>query len=281
MSNRKSNYPFINNVRFWSMIAIVAIHALYEWGDLAKDLGLTGSVQMFLLQSCKFASPAFFLISGFLLGDRLPESSPWAYFRRRWDRIGMPWLFWAVAYSLFFLIRFDLRDLALLPAVLWRLQNTLLYSIYWFVPNSLLSLGILLLFRRWLDNKIFGCALFALSAFWGCNTYLGWLPVSHTAAIGAFVSYLWLGNWACRHYGIITSFLQRLRLPWLYLAIGVTALAAIVETLVLIRRGSPANETTVRISNQIFAVLVTLLLVKGRAFYPKWINVRNDTYGIY
>ena len=96
---------FVNSIRFWSMVAIVAVHALYLWGDFTITVMAAAPFQIALVQCCKFATPAFFIISGFLLGDRLPKSSALPYFKRRLNKIGLPWLFWAAAFSLFFVFR--------------------------------------------------------------------------------------------------------------------------------------------------------------------------------
>ena len=279
--NFQPNYPFVSNVRFWSMLGIVTIHVLYQWGDRASSLSATGILQLLLFQAVKFASIAFFLISGFLLGGRMERSAPWSYFKRRWNKIGMPWLFWAAMFSLYCLLRWDLAGPSVSGAIRFRLIDTLFFSIYWFVPNALFSLGVLLVFRRHLDSVWFGIALFSISLFYAINPYMGWLPAQHTAAIGAYVLYLWLGNQAHRNYGKLLGFLERIPLWSLWLGILVLGTLGIMESLILIKMGSNATETTVRLSNQLFSVLVALLLMKTKPTWPKTTNPRNETFGIY
>lgn len=280
MSQDSTNHLFVSNVRFWSMVAIVAIHSLQAWGDVTRSLDGTGSLQLLLLQCFKFATPAFFLISGFLLGGRMDRSRPAAYFQRRFEKVGMPWLCWAAGWWIFTWLMYE-RHLPALTLLHYRTFDVFFYSIYWFVPNSLFSLGILLLCRRWLDSKRFGALLFSVSLFYGLNSYLAWLPQQHTAALGAYVSYLWLGNWTYRHYGQVRQFVERIRFRSLWFGVLICELLGIVETLFLIEQGQPDCATTLRISNQIFSVFAALLLMKAKPCWPKFIHVRQETFGIY
>ncbi len=263
------------------MLGIVTIHVLYQWGDQTSSLNATGILQLLLFQTVKFASIAFFLISGFLLGGRLERSAPWSYFKRRWNKIGMPWFFWALLFSVYSLLRYDLAHLSLAGAIQYRMFDTLLLSIYWFVPNALFSLGVLLLFRRHLDKTWFGAVLFSISLFYAVNPYFGWVSGAHTAAVGAYVFYLWLGNQAHRHHGKVVELLERV--PFWSLCSGILILGTLgmLESLILIEMHSNVTETTVRISNQLFSVLVALLLMKTKPSWPKITNPRNETFGIY
>jgi peptidoglycan/LPS O-acetylase OafA/YrhL len=64
---------FVDNVRFLSMIGIVAIHS-------ATVVFVTGNVHPMLIAALlapqKFGTIGFFLISGFLLGERLDRCRP-------------------------------------------------------------------------------------------------------------------------------------------------------------------------------------------------------------
>jgi peptidoglycan/LPS O-acetylase OafA/YrhL len=64
---------FVDNVRFLSMIGIVAIHS-------ATVVFVTGNVHPMLIAALlapqKFGTTGFFLISGFLLGERLDRCRP-------------------------------------------------------------------------------------------------------------------------------------------------------------------------------------------------------------
>jgi membrane-bound acyltransferase YfiQ involved in biofilm formation len=280
---------FVNNVRFWSMVAIIAVHSLViEW-ETSPEPGLARNLQLILLQILKFGTIGFYLSAGFLLGERLPQYSGPEYFLRRLKRVGTPWALWA---TLFALLPFT-KEVLLYRAVLitgssfWsrlghRAIDVLFYSNYWFVPNFLIALGVLLLFKRYLDRLWFGGFLLCLSLFYGVNIYHHWVPSRHTAAIFGFVFYLWLGNWVSRNFQVFFPILQRVRTWPLLVAIAATGGIAIVEAYRLnsIDPGDMMN--TLRISNQVFSLLVVFAFLKiPHATWPRFINVRATTFGLY
>ena len=184
------NRPFVSNVRFWSMFSIIAIHCIYSPVFISDDLR-TRDFQFALVQILKFGTIDFFLISGFLLGERMDQCSSWYYLRRRLQKIGRPWVFWAgiSVIGLFIEDQFTgrLAGASLLSQLWQRIDQIVFGSIYWFVPNMLFALGILLLFRRLLDRVSFGIVLGACSAFYGINAYFDWLPSDHKIALFGFV----------------------------------------------------------------------------------------------
>jgi len=93
-----SNYLFVNNVRFMSMLAIVWVHAETLWGTSSQPTA--HYLQLSLLQFLKFGTIGFFLISGFLMGEGVTRSSPATYFRRRVKAILLPWAFWGFIWFL-------------------------------------------------------------------------------------------------------------------------------------------------------------------------------------
>ena len=74
------SHLFVDNVRFWSMFAVVAIHCSLVFVEIQRPrLGLMVAVQT----PFKFATIAFFLMSGFLAGRGLETVQPLTYLRRR------------------------------------------------------------------------------------------------------------------------------------------------------------------------------------------------------
>ena len=172
------------------MFSIIAIHCIYSPVFISDDLR-TRDFQFALVQILKFGTIDFFLISGFLLGERMDQCSSWYYLRRRLQKIGRPWVFWAgiSVIGLFIEDQFTgrLAGASLLSQLWQRIDQIVFGSIYWFVPNMLFALGILLLFRRLLDRVSFGIVLGACSAFYGINAYFDWLPSDHKIALFGFV----------------------------------------------------------------------------------------------
>jgi membrane-bound acyltransferase YfiQ involved in biofilm formation len=285
-SYRRSDYPFVNNVRFLSMVAIVWVHSEFLWGRPANGVY---HIQPVLLQLMKFGTIGFFLISGFLLGEGLTRDSPRQYFYRRFHSVFVPWLFWGflwlmIAVSSDFLggnhadsLRSSLR---LVAGQYVRFVFT--QSIYWYVPNFFVCMAIVIGLYRRVPDYVQGATYLAMSLLYGVNVYLEIIPTRHTSALLGFVFYLWLGSFAYKHREALSRWLSRISWMRLIMYASIAGGLALVETHVLrlMHRGDSAN--ILRISNQVYAVLAVLMIVKcRRRLYPASIDVRAETFGIY
>ena len=85
----QTSYVCVDNVRFWSMLAVIAVHSLVAW-DIPSTETSTQNLQLALLQVMKFGTIGFYFISGFLLGHRLDDDAPRAYYQRRLKKVGAP-----------------------------------------------------------------------------------------------------------------------------------------------------------------------------------------------
>src|ERR1035438_3458193 len=90
-------HTFANNVRFLSMAAIIGAHTVGIYCGVVQLPSIPLSL-VFIEQSLKFGTIAFFLVAGFLFGERIDAYSPLGYFKRRLRNVFVPWLFW---FSLF------------------------------------------------------------------------------------------------------------------------------------------------------------------------------------
>jgi hypothetical protein len=243
-----------------------------------------------LRQPVSFDVIGFFLISGFLMEEGLTRRPPAEYLMRRMQRIFAPWLFW---YLLFFAILLSNDALhGRLGPLSWREEalfalHRLLYclfsSAYWFVPNLLIALCVLLACRRFLFDRRLGGVLLALSLFYGLYLYTHWIPFQdHTEALFGFVFYLWLGGWAARNFAATHAWSTRISMPTL-IAFGTLAgLAALVESGVLFAAGNPRPMNSLRICNQAYSIVLVLAIFKLRKpVWPRVVNVRVATFGIY
>jgi surface polysaccharide O-acyltransferase-like enzyme len=263
------------------MAAVVWIHAFDWMGQSASHYSVTRVLQIVLIESCKFSTPAFFVISGFLLGSRLPTNESLAYFRRRWNRVGGPWAIWAGAYLVWLVLSRRNQHSSWFRDVAGEGLNVFFNSIYWFVPNVFVSLAVLLLCRRFVDRVWFGFFLFSTSLLFGLNVYVGWFSSSHTTAVGGYISYLWLGIWVFRHQERVERWVQSIN--WHVLILWTTFFwgTALLETVVLVQQRSESPLSTLRITNQVFSVLILVCMLKARIAAPRWANGRSETYGVY
>jgi membrane-bound acyltransferase YfiQ involved in biofilm formation len=282
---RELNHLFVSNVRFWSMLAIIAIHCASVF-DLVHA---HTQFRLAVVVPFKFATIGFFLISGFLLGERVDRRDPVQYFSRRVKRVFLPWLFWFSLYCAALLAgQFLHHHLgqsnpgAILCTVGALARTTLLHTPFWFVPNLLFSIAILLISRRHLYSLKLGAVLLAANLVYVVNIYKGWFPSSHTQAIFGFVFYLWLGSYCSQNFERVNQFLARIPAA-IFVALSLaTGIAAYGESYLLNLLNRPDPTNTLRLSNQIFSVCVVLTIFKfHRATWPNFVDVRRHTFGLY
>ena len=285
-SRNTSDYLFVSNVRFVAMISIVWVHSMLRWGVAPSP---SSYIQVALLQLMKFGTIGFFLISGYLLGEGLTRTTPLQYFYRRVRAVFVPWAFWSFVWFVIALsqdlldsanhqhLESSLRDLGQM-----YLKFVFTQSIYWFVPNFFLGLAIVLGLYRKVPDYVQGPVFLAFSLFYGINAYIKVIPVVHMSAVFGFVFYLWLGSFAYHHRDSWNRWMAKISWGQLAICIGVAAVSAFAELHMLRKLHSEDSYNTLRISNQIFSVGVTLLIVKCKhALFPKRIDVRSETFGIF
>ena len=253
-NSAKRDYLFVNNVRFLSMAAVVAIHCVLLVSRIAGSATLTLPVCA-VLQCLKFGTIGFFLISGFLMGEGLCHKKPSEYMARRIRTVFLPWLFWFSMYCCLVMRGslpglFDANSFGNVVVSLMNMfRERMFESIYWFVPNLMISLSILLVCRRFLDDLRFGCVLFVVSLLYGVNIYTQWVAVSsHTEALFGFVFYLWLGVWAGRNFARVEDWLKKMPLSVVAAAIALSWIAALAES--SLQCFSPPSPRWVRLPRQ-------------------------------
>lgn len=283
-----ADYLFVSNVRFLAMIAIVWVHTEFFWG-YAADHTTAAYLQVFFLQLMKFGTIGFFLISGFLLGNGMTRSSPLKYFRRRVKAVFVPWAFWGLVW---FVLALSSHLLSTSGGQAWEaatlheviqgyFEFIFIRSIYWFVPNFFICLALVLWLYKRAPNYVQGTVFLIFSLFYGINTYWQVIPSRHTSALFGFVFYLWLGSFAYMYRERFTCWLDRISWRRLASYACVAAMLGMVETHFLNRMNADGSNS-LRISNQVYAVLVALLIVKYKGrLYPRSLNVRAETFGIF
>src|SRR5581483_10656628 len=285
-AKKRPEYLFIHTVRFWSMLAIVFLHCAMKF---TKYETVSTAEMSLMMQPFKFGTIGFFLISGFLVGDRLPASDRISYLGRRAKRLIPAWLVW-VGVDVFYSTH---RDLAGIPAsglssgvLLWIMYGAtvrcLTETALWFIPNFMLALTCIVMLRRWLNDLRLGAVLLAVNLFYGVNVYSRWLPSRHTEALFAFVFYLWLGAWCSLRKDRILSWATAQSPWWLALWASIAAGVSLIETAILRAQNSPDTLNSLRFANQVYSVLIVILLLRiRRRSWPSFVNVADTTYGVY
>lgn len=280
----REQFVFVDHVRFWSMFSVIAVHCLIAAaaGEAPRDREM---MLMALSVPVKLGTIGFFLISGFLLGHKMLTSRRMEYLGRRLKRVFVPWLMWST------LMVVDLCWHRRMEFVLGseRLQllgrqwyTVLVHSPFWFVPNLLVGMCVLLVFRRYLYDLRLGAALLAIDLFYAVNIYGQWVPSEHSEALVGFVFYLWLGSYVAHRFDRLRALLEKIPMRLLLMAIGLAACCCYGESRWIYHLQRTDPENTLRLSNQVCSVLAVLALMKGkRTVLPKFLNARRDTFGLY
>ncbi len=285
-----SNYTFIDSMRFVSMIGIVMEHASVFWN--VKFITIQDRIlQTISLQFFKFGTIVFFLVAGFLIGDKIKTYTPAQYMKRRLSTTVKPWLFWVA-----FIILLNYVDLLVKqlrnpdenlfanPVLQFFKQITdmVFYTSFWFIINFLIGMGILLVFRKYLNSLLFGVVLLLLSLFYALNLYQQYLATEHTIAVFGFIFYLWLGFQIHEHYGRFQQFVKKLPLWFLiFCSLGMLIISC-TESMYLLNINPKDPYNTLRVTNVVYSVFCFLLLFKiGNLKWVDSIKPRVTTFGIY
>jgi hypothetical protein len=287
VNSERITYPFVDLIRFISTIGIVFIHA--EFFVPTNEVAFYHKVNhiewyFFMRQIFKFATICYFLIAGFLLADKIEGNARFKYFMRRLRVIAKPYVFAATLFIIVFLLINAANQKVNLPFVVETIKYVLGYTSFWYVPNYLICLLVIVLFSRYNKYAWFGGLLFlATMGYTYFTVYSVSHTSSHTTALFGFVFYMWLGIYIKKN-GII----QKIQQINPVLLIGITVLIFALsnyETWYLFNFTHTRDSlNTLRITNQLYSVAVFALLVRlcgAKApgfgiFRPK-----QETYGIY
>jgi len=297
LKKEKANYDFIDSLRFIAIITIVIEHS-YMWPKSLYFNTLSEQwIQTLTMQIFKFGTVTFYILAGFLIGDKIKTTTSLAYLKRRFDGTFKPWLFWL---SLFLILIYaDLMVIYFKGGDFpggdkpWAFLGDKLYYIvfdtsFWFILNFLGSISILLIFRKYLYSYKLGIFLAICSFFYSINLYYEWIPSRHTTAVLGFVFYLWLGVIMHKYYDLFNVWIKKRSLVLLWTLTIITFVISCLESIYLMNSGiehagvrvDPYN--TLRFTNIVYSLVTFLLLYKiGNLKFIKNLNPRSTTYGIH
>ena len=286
----KINYAFIDSLRFISMIGIVMEHSSFFF--VAKFNTLNEKiVQILSLQVFKFGTIIFFLLAGFLIGDKFTKYSTKEYLQRRAQNTLKPWLFWVIILLLTTYLDVIVKNIKYgdnillnisIETILSDLGNIVFNTSYWFIPNFLLCIAILLFFRKYLYSIKLGVALLLLSLFYSVNLYIDLIPTSHTTALFGFIFYLWLGVQINKYYDQFKAMVDKTSMTLIFILLIITFSLASLESYNLLKLLPADPFNTLRITNIIYSLLSFVFLYKlGSKIQIKKFNPSIFTFGIY
>lgn len=287
----KKNYDFIDAIRCIAMMSIVADHCIYFEPVDFHPVGLNTLFYNGTIQFSKFGTISFFLIAGFLIGDNFTKYTPLQYLKRRIDSTIWPWVFWSLFFI--FITNTDVISNKLFSHIdppgttAWQYmfsyaKTTYLFTMYWFIPNFLFCITLLLIFKKYLYNYIFGGILFLFTLFYSVNIYFLWVIPSHTTAILGFVFFLWLGAQLHKKWASVDKWISRQPMILLVIITIVAFGFGLTEITFLKNQHSADPYNSLRFSNILYSLCCFLILLKIRNFdFIKKLKPRETTYGVY
>lgn len=283
----KKNYEFIDAIRGIAMMSIVAEHSIAF--NVINPPFLSAKYWTFtaLIQFTKFGTIAFFLLAGFLIGEKFADYSPAQYLKRRITTTFGPWFFWTFVYILAAVITLRIKariyhdDEFNLTNILNQIKTVYLYTSYWFIINFLISITILLIFRRYLYSLYLGGTLLLFTLFYVVDIHYEWIDPRHTTAILGFVFFLWMGAQLRKHWQYIELHIKKVSFLTLVVLLLLTFGLSLYEITQLQGKSiDPFN--TLRISNILFSWVFFAMLLKIKNFkFINYLKPRQTTYGIY
>lgn len=287
----KKNFDFVDTIRCISMIGIVWEHGSAVPPNIYHNVFDT-IVEASVIQSFKFSTIAFFLIGGFLINHKFQEYSTIQYLKNRFNNTVKPWLFWAIL--LILLTCLD-RYVAYRKGGSSEIVDnffgyvghlsfrSFFFTSFWFIPNFLFCITILLLFKKYLYKIWFGVILAIMSLFYSVNLYYGWVETLHAAALFGFIFYLWLGVYLNKYFTPVMAWIEKKSYAALITVVILTFCLACLESMNLNRIGISDSYNTLRVTNILysFAMFALLLKIGNIQFLKDKLKPRETTFGIY
>jgi hypothetical protein len=284
-ASKKQNYDFIDHIRAIAMIAIVAEHSLGTNPVIGSD---NYWVNIGMAQLTKFGTIAFFLLAGFLIGDKFTDYTPGQYLKRRFSNTFGPWLFWSGMFIVCYMVNLQVKanmyhDDRFNWENIWNeIQMVYLYSNYWFIINFMVSITLLLIFKKYLYSLKLGLMFFAFTLFYSVNVYFNWVNPAHTTAILGFVFFLWLGAQLRKNWLMVEQYIKKVPYWLIIVLFAISYTMAYQEILLIMARKSIHGFNTLRFSNILYSLSVFALLLKIRTFKAlDALQPRQTTFGIY
>ncbi|PST84880.1 hypothetical protein C7T94_01785 [Pedobacter yulinensis] len=269
------------------MMGIVFEHCTYAGTYLFDTFTPRLATYVSLIQFPKFGTVAFFMLAGFLLGEKFFTYTPWEYFRRRLQTTIKPWLFWSLLFvgAMFlktWIIEHKSAGFSLGETLAQTVQRVYLFTNYWFIINFLVCIGTLLLFRRFLYSWWLGLVLLLVTLVYAFNIHLLWFFPVHTTAIFGFVFFLWLGACLHRNWEQVSILLDRVPHLVFVLLFAGTFYLSVYEIQVLYAQQVEDPFNTLRLSNLLYSLCAVFWLLKIRSIpFTRFFQPRDTTFGIY
>ena len=296
-----SKFPFVDNIRFYSMLSIVTFHSCLIFLEFNKnDLiynGVTQAQLFFIMQFLRFGNVCFFMISGFLFGYKMSKSENLkadvkAYLSRRWAALKIPTILFSLIIALLYLLipigKFIVRneDITSIELVTTFL-STFFFGYTWFIYNLFIGffLVVLTILFPKIKQVLFVTTLLT-AVFWGVNPYLKVLNVTeHMFTFFGFSFYVLFGFYLGANlikFNAITDFIKKHKLIYWSLFVALFVVSY-YESDYLYQNTDVLPYYNLKLSSQIQSLIIFLGMCAffTKPTYPSWADPKTETVGIY
>ena len=296
-----NKFQFVDNIRFYSMLSIVTFHSCLIFLEFNKnDLiysGITQTQLFFIMQFLRFGNVCFFMISGFLFGNKMSKSldvqtDVKAYLTRRWAALKIPTLLFSLLIALLYLLipigKLLIRNEELsLVQLLISFVSTFFFGYTWFIYNLFIGFFLVVLAILYPKIKSFlFITTFITAIFWGINPYLKVINVTeHMFTFFGFSFYVlfgyYLGGNLSKFY-VITDYINRNKLMYFSLLILLFVISYF-ESKYLYLYTNILPYYNLKLSSQIQSLIIFFGMCSffTKPSYPSWADPKTETVGIY
>ncbi|WP_158825551.1 acyltransferase family protein [Mucilaginibacter lacusdianchii] len=290
-SGSPASYPFVDLIRFISMMGIVWAHVdmFSTKNHTFNSLLLSNTYELsfiFYKQVFKFSVLCFFMISGFLLSDRLQAVNSYSYIKRRFDTTFKPYVLALIIFLGLLMIRKYVFHHSVTPdnTNLSIIKFCFFDTLFWYLPNYFICLAILLVFKKYISSIFLGIGLLGITlVYTALNVYTVAYAAPHATALLGYVFYLWLGAFI-KEQNIVEK-IWRVKPIILFAVAFVLYICSTAEAywLYIEKYSFQQYFHILRIFNQLYSVAVFVFLIgvcRSKINFG-FFNPRKETFGIY
>ncbi|AEI49679.1 acyltransferase family protein [Runella slithyformis] len=278
--NRKMNV-----MRFLAMGSIVWGHCQFIDSPGVVLSPSTDLIQAVLRQLGRVGTVNFFILTGFFLGDKVMKYTAASYLKRRFQTIIVPWLYFLGIFTIAELIyrnafKQSPGEILIIGTQLFR--GLIFHAAYWFIPVSVVSGVILVLFKKQQEKLGFGLVLLSITLFYNANLYFQWMDSNHTKAIPAYAFFVWLGGKFKTHLVMVDALIRRVSWPVLLTVAAAAFLLATLEGAYLQKLETPDAYASLRLSNSALSLFLFLIVMKtDRLLFINALQPQKYIFGVY
>ncbi|WDF53953.1 acyltransferase family protein [Mucilaginibacter sp. KACC 22063] len=277
-----------DTLRILAICSVIWSHCLYPSKMFHTPYVPLSFLQTMVIELGRPGTVIFFILSGFCIGKKVHQFSIASYLKYRLQSLIIPWCICLLAYAV--LQAFHIKGLqlfhqpvmAIAALITTLLKGLIFHAAYWFVPVAIFSAVVLVAFKKTFNKWWFILILTAITLFYGVNLYGKWIPGIHTKAFAAYILFMWMGVQIRQHILLFHRFIQRIQWPTLLCLIATLLFLNHLEIIQLLKVGSDDPFASIRISNCLLAIVITIAVLKARPLkFVQYLKPQETIFGIY